>query len=337
VTTAGVVVGNALDTDGVDAFVWPPREADAPVVVDRPVDPGLEREIAPSGAAPGWWGRAEADLLGVRSVSFSRWARATGWRADGFGSFCWRCADSVGAYEVDGTGCGTCRERRLAWDRAARLGVYEGGLRAAVMELKFGKWRRTGAELGAALGDRLKDVMDAGGFGAGEVVVVPVPTSWRRRMERGIDHTGVLAAAAGREAGVRVVRGLGRRHTPAQVGLSATARAANIRGAFRVRTALGRLEGVRAVVVLDDVRTTGATMTAACRSVRGVIGRQVEIWALTVLVATDRRGPASGLVSASFLGSGAGVGAGTARGGAGSGGVFGGEREKIAKSFELAV
>jgi predicted amidophosphoribosyltransferase len=161
------------------------------------------------------------------------------------------------------------------------------------------------------------------------VVVVPVPTSWRRRMERGIDHTGVLAAAAGREAGVRVVRGLGRRHTPAQVGLSATARAANIRGAFRVRAALGRLDGVRAVVVLDDVRTTGATMTAACRAVRGVVGKGAEIWALTVLVATDRRG--------AIPESGAGVGAGTARGGAGSGGVFGGEREKIAKSFELAV
>lgn len=332
-TAGGVVVENANDADAVDLFVWPPREADAPVVVDRPVDPGLETESTPSAAAPGWLGRAEADLLGVRSVSFSRWARATGWKADGFGSFCWRCADSVGAYEVDGTGCGTCRERRLAWDRAARLGVYEGGLRAAVMELKFGKWRRTGSELGAAMGARLREVMDAGGFAAGEVVVVPVPSSWRRRMGRGIDHTGVLAAAAGREAGVRVVRGLGRRHTPAQVGLSATARAANVRGAFRVRDrrwgGLRGLEGVRAVVVLDDVRTTGATMTAACRAVRGMVGKGAEIWALTALVATERRGaiPAAG----------AGVGAGTARGGAGSGGVFGWEREKIAKSFELAV
>lgn len=273
---------------------------------------------------PGWLARAEADLLGVRSVSFARWARATGWRADGFGAFCWRCADSVGPHEVDGTGCGTCREKRLAWDRAARLGVYEGGARAAVMELKFGRWRRTGAELGAALGERLRDVMDAGGFRAGEVALVPVPASWRRRMQRGIDHTGVLAEGAGRRAGVRVIRGLSRRHTPAQVGLSATARAANVRGAFRARPALGGLEGVRAVVVLDDVRTTGATMTAACRSVRGIVGRGLEIWALTALVATDRRGN-----GASAAGSG-GVGGRV-------GGVSAREREKITKSFASAV
>lgn len=315
-------------SDATDAFVWPPRDAegsDEAITVDLPVDVAAE----PGAVPPGWMARVETDLLGMRSVSFARWARATGWRADGFGAFCWRCADSVGPHEVDGTGCGSCREKRLAWDRAARLGVYEGGARAAVMELKFGRWRRTGMELGAALGERLRDVMDAGGFRPGEVVLVPVPSSWRRRMERGIDHTWVLAEAAGRKAGVRVVRGLSRRHTPAQVGLSATARAANVRGAFRPRETrkpwigrgkpggMGKLEGVRAVVVLDDVRTTGATMTAACRTIRGMTGAGVEIWGLTALVATDRRGNRAWV--------------------AGSGGVFDGEHEKIAKSFVLAV
>lgn len=309
--------------DAADLFVWPPQRADEPVRIDAPT------EAPPPVHGRGPTRQAESDLLGVRSLSFARWAAATGWRADGFGAFCWRCADSVGPHEVDGSGCGSCRDKRLAWDRAARLGVYEGGVRSAVMELKFGRWRRTGAELGRAMGERLREVMDAGGFRPDEVVIVPVPASWRRRMERGIDHTRVLAIHAGARAGVPVVRGLARRHAPPQVGLSATARAANMRGVFRPRpaleAALGRGKGrggegsgrIRAVVVLDDVRTTGATMTAACRSVRSLIGKSVEVWALTAVVATDRRGRGAGD---------AGLGGGSA-----------GEHEKIAKSFVLAV
>lgn len=270
-----------------DAFLWPPVSlADEPIVDDAP-DDGAD---AASPAGVGVLGRLEEDLLGVRSVSFARWAARTGWTPDAFGDFCWRCAESVGRYEVGGDGCGSCREKRLAWDRAIRLSVYTGGPRAAVTELKFGRWRRTGDELGRAMGRRLRDTMDAGGFRPEEVIVAPVPASWRRRMARGIDHARVLAAAVAGEAGVRVAPALGRRHTPPQVGLSATARAENIRGAFRALPGLAkRLDGVRAIVVIDDVRTTGATMTAACRAVRTLIGREREIWSLVATVASTRR------------------------------------------------
>ncbi|MCC5822027.1 MAG: hypothetical protein LAT64_01930 [Phycisphaerales bacterium] len=281
---------------GSDAFVWPPSSRiHEPIRTDAPEE---EASTLPPGRPAGITGRAEADLIGVRSISFARWVRATGWQPDRFGAFCWRCAGSVGPHEVDGNGCGSCREKTLAWDRAARLGLYHGGVRAAVTELKFGRWRRTGAELGAAMGDRLGDLMAAGGFTPDEVVLMPVPASWRRRMGRGIDHTTVLARAAGKRAGVRVIRGLARRHTPTQVGLSATARAANIRGAFRARPCLARLMAgehpPRVVVVLDDVRTTGATMTVACRAVRKIVGIKTEIWALTAVVASDRRGQRAG-------------------------------------------
>jgi predicted amidophosphoribosyltransferase len=276
-------------TAGDDAFLWPPLAlADEPILDDTPETESDGRPPTPAGV--GLLGQLEEDLLGVRSMSFARWAARTGWSPDGFGAFCWRCAESVGPHEVSGDGCGSCRERRLAWDRAIRLSVYAGGPRAAVTELKFGRWRRTGIDLGRAMGARLRDTMDTGGFGPKEVVLMPVPTSWRRRMARGVDHARVLACAAGAEAGVRVVAGLARRHTPPQVGLSATARAANIRGAFRAREGLSRrVDGVRAVIVIDDVRTTGATMTVACRAVRSVIGPKREIWSLVATVASTRR------------------------------------------------
>lgn len=282
-----------------DAFVWPPAaRAEEPIPDDAidPIETGIDRA-----RRAGLAGTIEADLLGLRSLSFARWAAATGWHPDWYGAFCWRCAESVGPFETDGTGCGSCRERRLAWDRAVRLSVYEGGTRTAATELKFGRWRRTGTDLGRAMGRRLTEVMGAGGFEAHEVVMVPVPASWRRRMARGVDHTAVLARAAASEAGVRVVRGLSRRHTPTQVGLSATARAANVRGAFRPTAALAKRvqgsndrlnegdSGIRVVVLVDDVRTTGATLTAAARAVRSTVGRRVEIWTLVAAVASSRR------------------------------------------------
>jgi predicted amidophosphoribosyltransferase len=296
--------------DGVAPFVWPPAgRQDDPITQDSPEAEGADE--APTVAEPGWAARVEADLLGVRAVSFGRWAAATGWRPEPWASFCWRCAGSVGPHETDGTGCAACRGKRLAWDRAARLGLYEGGLRAGVMGLKFGRWRRSGRELGRAMGARLAEMLAAGGVEPREAVLVPVPTSWRRRMERGVDHTAVLAVAAGRESGVAVVRGLGRRHTRPQVGLTASARAENIRGAFRGREgAKDRVREARVIVVVDDVRTTGATLTAGSRAVRRLAGKGPQIWILTGAVVGDGRG---------------------------SGGLAGGDHEKIAKTFVLAV
>lgn len=341
------------ETPVTDAFVWPPlNRADRPIDTDAPdpIETGTD-----AGRGPGWAGRIESDLLGLRSLSFGRWASSTGWRPDRYGAFCWRCAESVGPHETDGSGCGSCRERKLAWDRAVRLSRYEGGTRTAATELKFGRWRRTGVDLGKAMGTRLGEVMAAGGFEPSEVVLVPVPPSWRRRMSRGIDHTGVLARAVGAQSGTRVLRGLRRRHTPAQVGLSATARAANVKGAFspsrRLERAFGLGKatnpgkkggqsgvgaGVRVVVLVDDVRTTGATLTAASRAVRKVVGRRVEIWTLVAAVASSRRitesdrgeGPVRGLQSVAGHGM---------RGGAGVGTAIGVIHEKIAKSFDPAV
>ena len=328
---------------GPDLFAWPPAAlAERPIETDRP-DP-VETFTIPDRA--GWARAIESDLLGLRSLSFARWAAATRWRPDRYGAFCWRCAESVGPHETDGTGCGSCRDRTLAWDRAARLSRYEGGPRVAATELKFGRWRRTGVDLGKAMGVRLREVIDAGGFDPGEVIVVPVPASWRRRMARGVDHTAVLARAAAGAAEVRVVRGLTRRHTPSQVGLSATARAANVKGAFRPTQRLARAlqcgqgrttqdrgrKAPRVVVLIDDVRTTGATLTAAARAVRKTVGRRVEIWTLVAAVASSRRAPEPGVGAYDGDPGGHGV-----REGGGAGAVPGRVHEKIAKTFDPAV
>jgi len=174
-----------------------------------------------------------------------------------------------------------------------------------------------GAQMGALLGERISAELVKHQVHPREAVIVPVASSWRSRVGRGIDHTAVLASAASRASGVRVVRCLRRRHGPSQTSVPASERASNVRGVFR-RTGAGRVLGERlegrsgersgvpsggrgVVIVVDDIRTTGATLREAVKTVRGVkrsnaaggLGSE-RVWAGAVAVVggAERRGNA---------------------------------------------
>ncbi len=154
-----------------------------------------------------------------------------------------------------GERCGACSITLGAATVARSVGAFDGMLADVVHTLKYGR-RPSVARPLAALMRR------AGGeLLAGIDVAVPVPLHRRRLRERGFNQAEALA----RGLGVPLCHALRRsRFTPAQVVLSGDARRVNLRGAFVLAAAAERIRG-RAVVLVDDVLTTGATVTACAR------------------------------------------------------------------------
>lgn len=167
-----------------------------------------------------------------------------------------------------------CEQRPPYLSAIACAAPYDGPIRAIVQAFKYGGHQTLGGALAARLADhphlRLADVD----------LVVPVPLHPWRRLMRGFNQAERLA----RPLGVPVVHALSRRHwTPSQAALTAAARRGNVRSAFAIAARLpGRRASLRAtlagarVLLVDDVVTTGATLSACARALRSAGVRDVR-------------------------------------------------------------
>ncbi|MEX2220351.1 MAG: ComF family protein [Candidatus Rokuibacteriota bacterium] len=150
------------------------------------------------------------------------------------------------------------------FDYARSAARYEDVVREALHAFKF-RGRRA---LAAPLGDLVVEAV-RGGLPAGlPELLLPVPLHPRRERERGFNQAALVARRVGRawrrpvrdDVLVRTVA------TPSQTELDAPARRANVRNAFRLR----RPEVIagRHVVLVDDIFTTGATLSECARCLR---------------------------------------------------------------------
>ena len=169
--------------------------------------------------------------------------------------------------------CGRCRRQRQPFASGASLGPYEGSLRLVIHQLKYAGRRRAAGRLAEAL---LEDPA-VRALVATSDVLVPVPLHPRRLRERGFNQSALLAAEiAWRSARPHCADALVRRlDSLPQAGLSAAARRKNVRDAFAVRRRAA-VDG-RAVTLVDDVVTTGATALACGRRLVEAGAREVRL------------------------------------------------------------
>jgi ComF family protein len=223
---------------------------------------------------------------GAAAVQMSRWfpqdCLLCG--AEARGALCRDCADDLpyrgtlgcitcGEAGVENQACGQCLARQPYFDATLVAFDYDFPFNRLIQAYKYG------ARL--SLTDFFAERMAARASAVAEPlpdIIVPMPLAKKRLAERGFNQSALLGRAVAQKLGVRFgAAGLLRvRETPPQTGLSREERLKNVRGAFDCAS---DLKGLR-MALIDDVMTTGATMSDAARALKKRGAAHVEAWAL---------------------------------------------------------
>ena len=174
-------------------------------------------------------------------------------------------------------------EGLLALQAAEGLPYSDEGVRALAWELKYYANKRAAALAGALLAEELPAIA---GDELGRPLLIPVPMHKARRRERGHNQTELLCEAALKALNATspdtafdyAPRALARiRPTPEQQKLSRAHRLNNLKNSMQADPDI--VSG-RACVVVDDVRTTGATLAEASRALKEAGAARVHTIAL---------------------------------------------------------
>ena len=128
------------------------------------------------------------------------------------------------------------------------------------------------------------------GLTPARAAIVPMPMPWQRRLYRGIDHAQVIAAGVAAPLRCPVIRPLARANGPPQVSKPPFDRKRTGGRGLRLRRRIGGwdLAGLE-ILLVDDVRTTGASIRAAVRILRRLRPKQIVVAVLAVSDAAARR------------------------------------------------
>lgn len=201
------------------------------------------------------------------------------WRETPFiaGPVCDRCgAPLPGAEEGQDDCCDDCRTLAPPWARGRAAMLYDGTGRKLILGLKHGDRLELARPVAAWM------TRAAGPILAPGMMVAPVPLHWTRLLKRRYNQSALLSREVALGAALDhcpdlLVRS---RRTATQDGRDRDARFLNMSGAIRVHPKRRRHLAGRAVLLVDDVMTSGATLAAAAEACLAAGAASVSVLAL---------------------------------------------------------
>jgi ComF family protein len=151
-------------------------------------------------------------------------------------------------------------------------------------QLKYHGNTAIGRHFGKMLGARL---IESAEFKNADLIV-PVPLHWSRKWKRGYNQAEILAQGIAMEMRIPVRTDLLRRirRTVTQTRLGIEAKGENVAGAFCANIKKpDTIKGIRHVILIDDVFTTGSTMAECFMALRQVLPKDVRISVATLCFA----------------------------------------------------
>jgi ComF family protein len=160
-------------------------------------------------------------------------------------------------------------------------------MRTLVHQLKYADRHDARTLLGRWLADAGRELL------AGVDVIVPVPLSRLRLLQRQFNQAAVLAGELARQTGIPADPLLltRTRSTRSQVGMTRDQRRRNVAGAFAVPARRRPALAGRNVLVVDDVVTTGATVEACARTLKRAGAARVDVVALALVTGETPAAP----------------------------------------------
>lgn len=159
------------------------------------------------------------------------------------------------------------------WKRGIAVFRMDGPVKDAIYRYKY----RNRPELARAFGQLAAGAVREAGIHPD--VIVPTPLHWFRYLQRGYNQAELLSQQMGAELGVPVRNLLRRkRWTHQQARLDREARIRNLDGAFSIRDSTNGKNGC--ILLVDDVMTTGSTLTAGARVLLDAGAAEVNVLVL---------------------------------------------------------
>jgi ComF family protein len=200
-------------------------------------------------------------------------------------SECWRRTKFVNGDESACAKCGLILNERPSgpegrcgrcsgdlYDRAVHAALYHNAARAVVLQMKEEPYLAPRAR------ESLLRRFDTSGLHS-HTLLVPVPLSKKRMMERGFNQAEILARAIEEHTGIPLANDVlerGRHFAMHRAGMDKKARDKSVKKAFAVRRPR-KVSGER-IVLVDDVYTTGSTASACADVMKNAGAKEVSVF-----------------------------------------------------------